>query len=92
MLKNTWSYSVEPTKYMNLQIVVDCTYWPVLASFNNWNIIHLTNKITSSEDFDDTHKIVLDGKSQHIASLVQLGKYGAINAEYPTTMGHYVTK
>ena len=27
-----------------------------------------------------------------MAYLVQLGKYGAINAEYPTTMDYYVIK
>ena len=27
-----------------------------------------------------------------MASIVQLGKYGAINAEYTTTMGYYVRK
>ena len=38
------------------------------------------------------HKVVLDGISENVASLVQLGKYGAINAADPTTMGYYVIK
>ena len=38
------------------------------------------------------HKVVLDGTSEHMAYLVQLGKYGAINAVDPTTMGCYMIK
>ena len=34
------------------------------------------------------HKVVIDGISENGASLVHLGNYGAINAEYPTTMGY----
>ena len=61
----------------------------MLGSLNNWNIIQLTNKTTSSEDFDGVHKVVLDGIRDNMTSIVQLGKYGAINAADPTTMGHY---
>ena len=46
----------------------------------------------SSEDFDAVHKVVFDSISYNIASLVQLVKYGAINAADPTTMGYYVIK
>ena len=38
------------------------------------------------------HKLVLDGISDNMASLVQLGKYGAINAVDPTTMSYYAIK
>ena len=38
------------------------------------------------------HKVVIDGISDNMESLVQLGKYGATNAAYPTTMGYYVIK
>ena len=64
----------------------------MLGSLNNWNIIQFTNKIKSSEEFDELHKVVLDGISENTASLVQFGKYGDINAEDPTTMGYYVIK
>ena len=62
----------------------------MLGSFNNWNIIKFTNKKTLSELFDAVHKLVLDGISNNMASLVQLGKYGSINTADPTTMGYYV--
>ena len=90
MLNKTWDYKLDPNKHLRYQTVVDCTQWPVLVSFNNWNIIQFTNKATSNEDFDAVHKVVLDGISDHMASLVQLGKYGAINAEDPTTIICYV--
>ena len=32
------------------------------------------------------------GISDNMASLIQLEKFGAINALYPTTMGYYVIK
>ena len=46
----------------------------------------------SSEDFDAVHKVLLDGISENMASLVQLGKYGTISAADPTTMGYYMIK
>ena len=62
----------------------------MVGSFNNWNIIQLNNITTSSEDFDVVYKVVLDGISENMASLVQLGKFSAINEADPTTMIYYV--
>ena len=39
------------------------TYWPMFGSFNNWNIIQLSHKATSSGDIDKNHQVVLDGIS-----------------------------
>ena len=36
------------------------------------------------------HKAVLYGISENVASIVQVSKYGAINADNPTTIGYYV--
>ena len=92
MLDNLWAYKVDPNKQPRYQPVVYCTYWTVLGSFNKWNIIQFTNKTTSSEYFDAVHTVVLYGISEDMAYLVQLGKYGAINASDPTTMGYYAIK
>ena len=40
--------------------------------------------------FDDIHKVVLDGISENMASLVQSGMFGAINTDDTTTNGLYV--
>ena len=64
----------------------------MLGSFNNWNIVQITNKNTPSEEFDALHKIVVNGISENMSSLVHVGKYGAINASDTTTMGYYVIK
>ena len=64
----------------------------MLGSFNNWNIVQSTNKTTPSEDFDAVHEVVLDGISNNMASLLQLGKYGVLNAADTTKMEHYVAK
>ena len=67
---------------------MDCTYWPVLGAFNNWNIMNFTNKGKCLEDFGDIHKGVLDGIGDNIASLLQTGKYGSISTTYSKTLGY----
>ena len=64
--------------------------WPVLGAFNNWIIIEFSSKSTSSEKFDAIHQVVLDGISDNMASLVESGKYGAINTTDTSTNGFYV--
>ena len=91
-MDNPWAYKVYPNKQPCYQPVVDCTYWHVLGSFNNSNIIQSINKPTSIQYFDTVPKVLIDGITDSMASLVQLGKYGATNAENSTTMGHYVIK
>ena len=92
MLNKPRAYKVDPTKQPRYQPIVDFTYWHVLGYLNNWNIIQFPNKATSSEEFYLVHKTVLDGISDNMAYIVKLGKYGAINAADPTTMGYYVIK
>ena len=79
MLYKTRDYGFDPTRYICYQSVVDCTNWPVVVSFNNWDIIQFTIIKTSSENFDGVNKVVLDGISDKMASLLQLGNYGDIN-------------
>ena len=62
------------------------------GSFKNWNIITLSHKATSNEDFEEIHQIFLDGISDNMASLVQSGKHGAINKTDKTKMVYYVIK
>ena len=62
----------------------------MLGFFNKFNIIKFTNKIGSSENFDSVQKVVLYGIIDNKDSLLQLGKYGAINPADPTTMVFYV--
>ena len=50
----------------------------------------MSSKSTSSETFDEIHQVVLDGISDNMASLVESGKYGAINITYTSTNGFYV--
>ena len=70
--------------------VTKCTYWQVLGSFNNWNMIQLSQKSTPSDTFDEIHQVVLDGIRDNIALLVKPGKYGAINTTETATNGFYV--
>ena len=47
-----------------------------MCSFKNCNIITLSHKETTSEDFDNIHQVVLDDISDDMDLFVQYGKYG----------------
>ena len=84
---NLWYSVKEQARY---QPVTNCTYFPVLGSYNNWNIIELTPKPTPFEAFVEINKVVLDGISENMASLVQSDMYVAIETDDTTTNGLYV--
>ena len=44
MLDKPWIYGIPSTKKARYQHVTNCTYWPVLVSYNNLNIIEITPK------------------------------------------------
>ena len=44
------------------------------------------------QGFEDIHQVVLDDTSENMASLIQYGKYGAINKTYTSAMGCYIIK
>ena len=50
----------------------------------------MSHKSTPSDAFDEIHQIILDGISDDMASLVESGKYGAINTTDTTTNIFYV--
>ena len=51
MLGQPWIYGIPSKKQVRYQPVTNCTYWKVLCSYNNWNIIHLSHKSTHFEEF-----------------------------------------
>ena len=92
MLDQPWISGIPSKKQALYQNVTNFTYWPVLGSYNNWNIIELTPKSTPFEDFDWIHQFVLDGISDNMASLVQPVKYVVINTNDTTKNGFYVIR
>ena len=64
----------------------------MLGYFNNWNMIKLSHKATSSEEIVKINQVVLYGISYNMYALVQTGQYGAINTTYTVTMGYCVIK
>ena len=90
MLDKPWISGIPSDEQERYKTVTKCNYWPVLRSFNNWNIIQLSQKSTPSDAFDEIHQVVLDGISENMASLVESVKYGTINTTYTTTNGFYV--
>ena len=90
MVDKPWISGIPPYTQERYKPVINCTYWQVLGSFNNWNIIQLSQKSTTSDAFDEIRQFVLDGISDHTALLVESGKYGAINTTDTTSNGFYV--
>ena len=91
-LDKPWVHDFSPQQQLRYQPVTDWTYWPVLRSFKNLNIITLSHKATTNESFEGIHHVLLDGISYYMASLVQYGKYGSLNTTDTTTMVYYVIK
>ena len=87
-----WAPGVSHVKQMRYQPVVDSTYWPVLDVFNNSNILQFINKSTTSDYFGDIYKVLLDGISESMESLMQKENYGDINTTDTETIVHYVKK
>ena len=90
MLDKLGIYGILSKKQARYQPVTNFTYWPVLRSYKNWNIIELTLKPTPFEAFDEINKVVLDGINENMASLVKSGMYCASNTDETTTNGLYV--
>ena len=90
MIDQPWISGIPLKKQTRYQPVTDCTYWLVMGSYNNLNIIHLTPKSPPFEAFDDIKQVVLDCISDNMASLVKSGIYGVINTDDTTTKGFYV--
>ena len=67
MLDKPWISGMPPGKKERYKPVTKCTYWPVLGSFNNWNMIELSQNSTSSDTFDEIHQVSLDGISDNMA-------------------------
>ena len=91
MLDKSWISSISSYKKERYKPVTKCTYWTVLGAFNNWNIIQLSSKSTSSDTCDEISQVVLDVIIDNMASLVESGTYGAINTTDTSTNGFYVT-
>ena len=74
MLDKNWSSGVSHVQQPQYKTVVDFKYCPVLGTFNNWNTIQFTNNCTSSEEFDEIHKVFRDNIIENMESLVHYGK------------------
>ena len=86
--------NVHPSNDVNYSkmfyVVVIILRGPVLGSFNNWNIILLSQKSTPSDKFDEINQVVLDGISDNMVALVESVKYVSINTTNTKTNAFYV--
>ena len=88
--KILYIYGIPSDEKELYKTVTKCTYWKVLGSFNNWNIIQLSQKSTPSDAFDEIHQAVLDRISDNMALLVESVNYVVINTTDTATNGFYV--
>ena len=65
MRDKPWISDIPSNKQERNEPVTKCTYWPVLGSFNNWNIIQLSQKSTPYDAFDEKHQVILGGISDN---------------------------
>ena len=72
MSDNKWSPGVSRTENPYCQHVLDYKNWPMLGTYNNWNIINLTNEYISIEYFDDIQNVFLDLINQHNISNINV--------------------
>ena len=92
ILDKHWISGISSDKQERYKPVTKCNCCPVLGDFNNWNIIQLSSKSTSSDTFDEVHQVVLDGISDNMASLVESGTYVAINTTDTSTNGNLMAQ
>ena len=90
MLDKPCISGIPPDEQEHYKPVTKCNYWPVLGSFNNCNIILLSEKLTPSDTFDEVYQVVLGVISDNMASLFESVKYGSRNTTDTTTNGFYV--
>ena len=87
-----WYKGVPKNQQPQYHLVKDCTQWTVLGSFNNRNIVQFSHKETHSEYIDKMNQFGIYSISEKMDTLVQKGKYGAINTTDKVTMGNYDIK
>ena len=90
MLEKTWIYGLTPKQQPRYQTFTDWSYWPDIGSFNNCNIITLSQKATKIEAFEYIHQVFHDYISDNMDSLAQSSKYFSVNTAYTSTMRYYV--
>ena len=90
MLDKPWISGISLDKQERYKPATKCTYWPVLGSFNNCNIIEFSSNLTSSDTFDEIHQFVFGLISDNMASLVESVKYVAINTTDTSTNWFHV--
>ena len=90
MIDKPWISGIPPDEQQRYKPATKFTYWPVLGSFNNWNIIQLSQNSTPYDTFDEIHQVALDGISENMVLLVESGKYRAINTTNTATNRYYI--
>ena len=90
MIDKPWISGIPSYEQERYKPVTKCTYWKVLGSFNNWNIIKLSQNSIPSDAFYEIHQVVLDRISDNMASVVESGNYRDIDTTDRATNGFYV--
>ena len=65
MIEKPWICGLTPQQQPRYQPVTGYTYCPVLVIFNHLNIVTLSHKATTSDDFEEIYQVLLDGISDN---------------------------
>ena len=87
ILDQPWITGFPVQQQPHYQPLKDCTYWSVLGSFNNCNVLKSSYKATSSEEIDKILQVLLYGISENMAAFCRNNEYGAINTIETATIG-----
>ena len=71
VLEKPWISGIPSNKQELCEPITNCTYWPVMGSYNNFNVIELSPKSIPFEAFDEIYKVILGIISENVTSLVQ---------------------
>ena len=84
----TWFFSNHP-RYGR---VYNCKYSQILGCHNNWILIQFSDDGTDEEYYKNINQNIIDGNVMNMSLIIMERKYGAIDADYYSYHGYYITK
>ena len=66
ILDKPCSPGLSNTKQPHYHLILNCTYWNLLGTHNNWNTTKFNNKYIFMEYYDDINGVVIDVISDKI--------------------------
>eukprot|EP00957_Ditylum_brightwellii_P101169 7709815-Ditylum_brightwellii.AAC.1 len=92
-INQKWSHGMNASEQPRYASVEDCIFYSIIDECNNWMIMDFTiDSSTDDVEIEDVHKVLLDSIGFHMAELIKIGSYGAVNTDDPKADGFYIVK